>query len=72
MKWSDTKLLRSPLIFLETQAWAKRFCAPDSGGEDGIDEDCSLAEVKEAVEQIAAHFRIPLEAKGVSTCHPTG
>lgn len=31
-----------------------------------IDEDCSLAEVKESVEHIATHFRLPLEAKGVS------
>ena len=68
LKWSDTKLLRSLLVFLETQTWAKRSHAPvtDSDNEDDIDEDCSLAEVKESVEHIAAHFRLPLEAKEVS------
>ena len=34
--------------------------------EDDTEEDCSLAEVKESVEHIAAHFRLPLEVKGVS------
>jgi len=38
----------------------------DSDTEDNIDEDCSLAEVKEFVEHIAAHFRLPLKAKVVS------
>ena len=31
----------------------------------------ALAEVKETVEQIVAHFRIPLEALRSVTCHPT-
>ena len=37
--------------------------------EDEIDDDgddCILVEIKESVEQIATHFRLPLEAKGVS------
>ena len=28
----------------------------DSDNEDDIEEDCSLAEVKESVEHVAAHF----------------
>jgi hypothetical protein len=55
------------------QSWAKRsrHCATviDSGKEDKIDDDsddCSLVKIKESVEQIATHFRAPLEAKGVS------
>ena len=43
----------------------KQSSAPDSNVDDDINEDCNLAEVKEATGQIAAHFRIPLEAKGV-------
>ena len=34
--------------------------------DDEGDEDCSLAEVKEAVEHISTHFRLPLKVKGVS------
>ena len=73
LKWSDIKLLRSLLIFLETQSWAKRSrqrAQPVSENEDEIDDDdgddSSLVEIKESVEHIATHFRVPLEAKGVS------
>ena len=70
LKWSDIKLLRSLLIFLEMQSWAKRSRATvtDSDNEDEVDDDddCSLAEIKESVEYIATHFRLPLEVKGVS------
>ena len=70
LKWSDTKLLRCLLVFLETKSWAKCSHTPaaHSDNEDNIDEDsdCSLVEVKESVEYLAAHFRSPLEAKGVS------
>ena len=34
--------------------------------DDNCGEDCSLAELKEAMEQISTHFRLPLEAKGRS------
>ena len=71
LKWSDIKLLWSLLVFLEIQTWMKQSRAPvnvadtDSDNEDDVDQDCSLAEVKESVEHIATHFRLPLEAKGV-------
>ena len=65
---SNNKLLRFLLVFLEIQTQATRSYAPitDSDNEDGIEEDCSLAEVKESVEHIAAHFGLPFEAKGGS------
>ena len=70
LKWSDIKLLRSLLIFLEMRSWAKRSRATvtDNDNEDEVDDDddCSLAEIKESVEYIATHFRLPLEVKGVS------
>ena len=48
LKWSDIKLLRSLLIFLEMQSWAKRSRATvtDSDNEDEVDDDddCSFAE----------------------------
>ena len=70
LMWSDTKLLRSLIVFLDTQIWVKRSRAPVTGidsDDDQVDEDCSsLAEVKMSVEHIAAHFRLPLESKGVS------
>lgn len=69
LAWSDTKLLRSLLVFLETQTWMKRTRTSSADSlvmDEEDDEDCSLAEVKEAVEYISTHFRLPLEAKGVS------
>lgn len=43
LKWSDIKLLRSLLIFLGMQSWAKRFhqqaTAADSDNEDELDDD---------------------------------
>ena len=55
LAWSDTDLLRAILVFLETQNWLCK-C-------DNIDD---ISEIKAAVEQVITHFRIPLEAKGVS------
>ena len=72
LAWSDKDLLRALLVFLETQTWTKRGCASsataDSLLQDDMDleDDPSIAEVKEAVEVISTDFRIPLEAKGLS------
>ena len=62
LAWSDTKLLRSLLVFLETQSWMKR------SGEivdpaTVTEKDCSLMAFKDAIEHISNHFRLPLEAK---------
>ena len=52
LEWSDTHMLRAILAFLN---W-----------REGLVE--GLGEIKAAVELIVAHFREPLEAKGVSLC----
>ncbi|KAL5506170.1 hypothetical protein EMCRGX_G007757 [Ephydatia muelleri] len=67
LAWSDTKLLRSLFVFLETQSWMKRsgeIVDPAAVTE----KDCSIMEFKDAIEHISNHFRLPLEAKGVSIC----
>ena len=67
LAWSDTQLLRSLLVYLETQSWMKRsgeIVDPAAVTE----KDCSLMEFKDAKEHISNHFRLPLEAKGVSIC----
>ncbi len=74
LEWSDSKLLRSLLVFLETQTWVKRLHARDVSVDSLLDDndgtctcttDASLDEVKDAVEHIATHFKKPLEAKGL-------
>lgn len=55
------------LVFLETQTWMKRTRTSSANSLLIDDEgDCNLTEVKEAVEHISTHFRLPLEAKRVS------
>ena len=71
LAWSDTMLLRSLLVLLETQTWVKGHTSCASSADcllldDDLEEDCSLAEVKKAVEHISTHFRQPLQAKGLS------
>ena len=51
LEWSDVKLLRAILVFLDTCSWASR-----------ADDD--MAEIRAAVEHIITVFREPLEAKG--------
>ena len=74
LMWSDVKLLRALLVFLETQSWVKQLhntsrTVVTSDSEDNNlsdnDDDQVLSEVKESVDYLASHFRIPLEAKGV-------
>ena len=54
LEWSDLTMLRSILVFLDTQSWF---------GSLDKDNDGFTA-VIEAVEYIISHFREPLEAKG--------
>lgn len=63
LEWSDIQLMRSILVFLETQSWQKSFSELDSH-DDHEDVD-DFAEVRAAVEYIISIFRIPLEAKGM-------
>ena len=50
LEWSDTTMLRSILVFLDTQSWV---CADDN-------------EIKAAVEFIISHFGEPLEAAHIN------
>lgn len=63
LEWSDLKLLRSILVFVETQSWLQR--SSHSSEDDGDD---GLLEIRAAVECITSVFRAPLEAKGL--CDP--
>ena len=57
LEWSDLALLRSLLVFLDTQNWVCR--KPDTNTEG------DLTEIVSAVEHIKSVFQVPLEAKGV-------
>ena len=60
LEWSDLKLLRAIISFLDTKGWSVQTSAT---ARDGDTED-DLTDLKEAVEYITSHFREPLEAKG--------
>ena len=68
LAWADTMLLRSLLVLLETQTWVK--CSSTSADslllDEDLEDDCSLAEVKEAMDHISTYFKLPLEAKELS------
>ena len=53
LEWTDVKLLRAILVFLDTCSWAAR-------GEMADDD---MADIRAAVEHIITVFREPLEAK---------
>ena len=57
LQWSDVDLMRSILLFLDTQSWQ------DSEG-NSTDDDDGLCEIKSALLSITNIFRAPLEAKG--------
>ena len=69
LEWSDSKLLCSLLVFLETQTWINRSTDVSadnlSDDEDMITTNSSLLEVENAVEHIATHFRKPLNGRGL-------
>lgn len=56
LQWSDVDLMRSILLFLDTQSWQ------DSEGSSTDDD--RLCEIKSALLSITNIFRAPLEAKG--------
>ena len=65
LAWSDLKLLRSILVFLDTHSWTILATATNNGDES-IDEATfsdDKKEIREAVQYVAAVFRKPLEAK---------
>ena len=59
LEWSDFSLLRSLLVFVETQSWMKR----SSSEEDG---DVSMLEVKRALEHIFGAFQQPLKSQKIN------
>ncbi len=61
MAWSDTNLLRSIIVFLDTSSWSTRMPAESDEDDKG--------HVREAVEFIVCVFREPLEAKGAELFH---
>ena len=67
LEWSDVKLLRSILLFIDTQGWQVKSSRTDTGMSDSDDggED-NLDGIKSAMENITSAFRVPLEAKGVN------
>ena len=56
LEWSDVELMRSVLLFVDTQSW-------QSTEESSTDDDC-LSEIKSALLSITDAFCAPLEAKG--------
>ena len=55
LEWSDVDLMRSILLFLDTQSWQ------DS---EGSSKDDRMSEIKSALLSLTEVFRAPLEAKG--------
>ena len=70
LEWSNVQLLRSLLVFLETQNWAVRSSIHGTYTDinemdDLTDVDSNLVEVKRAAQHIITHFRVPLKSKGI-------
>ena len=61
LEWSNVRLLRALIAFLDTQSWIKKQSTVGDNGE----EDTSLEQVNGAIELLSSHFRNPLEATGV-------
>ena len=59
LEWTDVKLLRSILVFLDTCSWA---VGASSDTREEMADD--MADIRAAVEHIITVFRKPLEAKG--------
>ena len=67
LEWSDVKMLRCILTFLDTQSWRRPVTGnSDNSSDDDEDDDHVLSEILSAVEYITSIFREPLEAKGVN------
>ena len=62
LEWSDVKMLRAILVLLDMQSWQS---SPAGEHSDTDEEEDDLTEIREAVEYITLHFRVPLEAKSV-------
>ena len=57
LEWSDVKLLRSILLFIDTQGWQVKLSSTNTGmSEDNLDR------VKSAMENTTSAFRVLLKA----------
>ncbi len=65
LAWTDVKILRSILVFLDTQSWCCPVTNTSNNSESEDEGDVVMAEVLSAVEYITSTFRDPLEAKGI-------
>lgn len=65
LAWTDSKLLRSILVFVDTRNWIapRRVSRSDSDPEPEEEVD-DKGEIRAAAEHIVSIFREPLEAKG--------
>ena len=62
LEWSDVDMMRSILLFLNTQSWQ----GSERSLNDDDNDDDQLSEVKAALVSITDVFRAPLEAKRVN------
>ena len=62
LEWSDVKLLRALLVFVETQSWIQK----STTDADDECEDASMLEIKLALEDIFRVFIDPLQMNNVS------
>ena len=66
LEWSDVDLMRSVLVFLDTQSWQELDGSLHHKGEEEEEmDDDHLGEIRAAVLSITDLFRAPLEARGV-------
>ena len=63
LEWSDIQLLKTLIVFLETQCWIQRSI---SDHDETDPDDASLQEVKNSIVLLSSHFRDPLEVTGAN------
>jgi hypothetical protein len=61
LEWSDLTLLRSLLVFADTQNWV---CVNETSSQRDASEVGDFSKISEALEYIVSVFKLPLEAKG--------
>lgn len=63
LEWSDVKMLRSILVFIDTQGW-QATSSPTLESDEVLSDD-HLDNIKSAIDYIVSVFREPLQAKNV-------
>ena len=66
LEWSDVKMLRCLLTFLDTQGWQSPVGSSSTCSTSKEEGDEVLLEILSAVDYISCFFKQPLEAKGFS------